>query len=642
VVLDVDPRNGGDETLEDLRAKHGALPETPGSLTGGGGAHHLFAYPADVSKVKSGAIGRGLDCKADGGYIVAPPSLHASGRSYHWEALSMPEDVALAPLPDYLAALVVERAPAVEIGPSGSASLSLLGQAFIAAGLWIRSEPSGDRARVKCPWESEHTSGAAGDGSTVIFGPKPGSGMGWFHCSHSHCTGRSLADVHAALGADTLDRAHIACVAQGLNAAGANVDPSADWMARLIRETKGGKNSKRSRVTASQANANTILGNDPRWTGVLAYDELGSAIRKLVPPPWGPDEQPSTEAELRGEWEEIDTARAIAWCTREWGVSFSREQIGLAVRHVAGRASFHPVRAYFESLAWDGVPRIDAWLATYLAADGPAEYLARVGAWWLISAVARTYSPGCQVDSMLILQGGQGIGKSTAARILGGAWFSDTRLDLASKDAFLSLRGRLIVELAELADVNRVESDRVKAFASSPADWFRPPYAAQNVSFPRRCVFIGTTNAEVYLRDETGGRRFWPVRAVSLAADELRRDRDQLWAEAVARYRAGARWYPTTREEVAACKVEQDDRAIVDEWDTKIALWIRRENRTETTVGEVLSSVIGLSIEKWTKADQTRVGIALTRMGWRQARTVVSGARVRMYSAPAEAANEAA
>ena len=157
-------------------------------------------------------------------------------------------------------------------------------------------------------------------------------------------------------------------------------------------------------------------------------------------------------------------------------------------------------------------------------------------------------------------------------------WFSDELADLGTKDAAQDLRGKWIVELGELSALNRGAVERVKAFMSRRVDHYRPSYGTRSQDFPRQCVFIGSTNADAYLGDETGGRRFWPVKVGAIDLDALKRDRDQLWAEAVAAYRADEKWWLDKETEKAAA-VEQGDRRIVDPWEWRILGLVRRTGR---------------------------------------------------------------
>lgn len=209
VVLDVDPRNGGEDSLEGLRLQHGPLPPTVQSRTGGGGDHYLFAYPPLPvgDRIQSGKFLAGLDLKADGGYIVAPPSVHASGRAYAWEASSVPGEVPFAPPPAWLLEGRAAR-PAVQGGaPSGVLEESFLYRVFLAAG-WLGDRIDSARVSVRCPWATDHTSEpGARDTSSVLFAPSGDRTLGWFHCSHSHCAGRSIEDVLAAAPAEAVQRA---------------------------------------------------------------------------------------------------------------------------------------------------------------------------------------------------------------------------------------------------------------------------------------------------------------------------------------------------------------------------------------------------------------------------------------------------
>ncbi len=165
-----------------------------------------------------------------------------------------------------------------------------------------------------------------------------------------------------------------------------------------------------------------------------------------------------------------------------------------------------------------------------------------MGSRWLRSAVARTFRPGARADCCLILEGPQGICKSTALRTLAGEYCTDERADLGSKDAAMQTRGVWTIELSELDGLSHSEVARIKAFMTRKTDRFRLPYGMRLVESPRQCVFAGTVNHSTYLRDETGGRRFWPITCGRIDVDELARDRDQLWAEAKERFATGAVW----------------------------------------------------------------------------------------------------
>jgi predicted P-loop ATPase len=168
--------------------------------------------------------------------------------------------------------------------------------------------------------------------------------------------------------------------------------------------------------------------------------------------------------------------------------------------------------------------------------------------------------PGCKNDCALILEGPQGLKKSTALRVLGEPWFTDDIADIGSKDAQLQIRGAWIIEWSDLDAMSRVDISKVKAFMSRAIDRFRPPYGHRLVELPRESVFAGTTNSDSYLRDVTGARRFWPVRCGVIDIDSLKQDRDQLWAEAVVRFRDGASWWLEKQFLVEAAEMEQAER----------------------------------------------------------------------------------
>lgn len=219
-----------------------------------------------------------------------------------------------------------------------------------------------------------------------------------------------------------------------------------------------------------------------------------------------------------------------------------------AAELVAVKHSFHPVRNYLNALAWDGTPRLDTWLSYYLGverlnAKAPigGDYVDAIGRMFLISAVARIFEPGCQCDYALVLEGEQGNLKSSACTVLGGPWFSDHLPDLHAneKDVSQHLNGKWIIEIPELSALLKADAAAIKSFISRRVERYRRSYGRRDMFEPRQCIFIGTTNEATYLRDPTGGRRFWPVKVLSVDLAALRHDRDQLWVEAVHRYRQG-------------------------------------------------------------------------------------------------------
>jgi predicted P-loop ATPase len=291
----------------------------------------------------------------------------------------------------------------------------------------------------------------------------------------------------------------------------------------------------------------------------------------------------------------------------------SVEIAGLAVQTVAKGNCYHPVRNYLNSLTWDGTSRLDGWLSLYLGVV-PSPYVAAVGARFLISAVARIYEPGAKADCALILEGAQGLMKSTALRALAGDFFTDDIAELGTKDAALQTRGAWIIEIPELDSMGRVDVSKVKSFISRSSDRFRPPYGKRLIDSPRQCVFAGSVNHSAYLRDETGARRFWPVACERILIEELKRDRDQVWAEATAQYRKGQPWWLDTPELVVAASQEQASRYESDPWEELVARWI--EDRPSVSIEEALRECIRKEQASWTQADKNRLARCLTALGW--------------------------
>jgi predicted P-loop ATPase len=377
-------------------------------------------------------------------------------------------------------------------------------------------------------------------------------------------------------------------------------------------------------VKPALANAITALRMAPEWAGVLEFNEFAHATVIQKPAPWM-----KADSECGRPWIETDDILTAEWLQHN-GIFVSSVIASQAVETVAREHRIHPVKVYLEGLQWDGKSRLRTWLSEYLGVD-VSPYAAAVGSRWMISAVARVFAPGCKADCCLILEGGQGIGKSTALRILSQPWFTDEISDLGSKDAALQAGGAWVIELAELDSMSRADISNVKAFMSRGTDRFRPPYGKRLITAPRQCVFAGSVNHGTYLRDETGGRRFWPVQCKTPKADvdALAEVRDQLWAEAVTMYFDGKPWWLDSVTLNQDATEEQAERYEDDPWDELILAWV--DDRESVSLTEILMSCLEKKKDQWNQADKNRIARCLRAHGWERYNSGRRGARQWRY-----------
>jgi len=356
-------------------------------------------------------------------------------------------------------------------------------------------------------------------------------------------------------------------------------------------------------------------------------------------PAFGPD-YAGESREYPAEVGDEDAIRMVTWLEREWKIRVSASATAQAISVASRQHSHHPVKDYLDGLTWDGTPRLGSWLHDHLGV-GVSAYASNVGTWWMISAVARIFKPGCKADHVLIFEGEQGLCKSGALGVLGGAWFTDELPDLSDKDARQQLRGIWIVEMPELSTLGRSGVAVAKKFFAQSTDRYRPSFGTKARNYPRQCIFAGSVNEHGYLQDPTGNRRFWPV-LVTRRADlpALRLVRDQLWAEAVYLYHEGHAWWPNTQEQEEDCTMEQEDRYQGDAWESLISVYLDRASEP-THAGLVLGHAIQLKPEKWDRHAQTRVGMALARLGWARGRqTMVRGQRIVPWWPPGTSVDE--
>lgn len=660
VVLDVDIRHGGDDSLHDLIQKHGALPHTAEALTGGGGRHFFFKHPGREIRNSAGKLGSGLDIRGDGGYVVAPPSVHASGNQYHWEMSADPFDgTDLAPMPLWMIKLILE-------------------------------DPKSKRTAKEVP--RTVIEGGRNDALTSLAGSMRRRGM-------------SQAALEAALLAENRERCQPPLDEEEVLKIARSVAryPSAE--PPTVRQAKQGANpdaphtvdtlppappeSKPSTPPKLRVVANTAVVAEPDTShlvikpptedeATLRVDADYAAVCSLMR-----FEQTSMQIfEGRLEWNEMlmaptvnrkslsqqDRARVrermqvlMKSADSSKPVKFAREDVQEAIDQVAHEKSYHPVRDYLMRLEWDQISRINSLSSTVLDIEQTTLNHAMLRR-FMIGAVARVMRPGCKADNVLILHGEQGIRKSTFFAVLAGAgedWFSDSAIDLQNKDSYMALRRCWILEWAELESMQRArDSEAVKSFLSSRIDHFRPPYGRGMISVPRASVIVGTTNKRDFLTDLTGNRRYWILTVRDhINVGALFAQRDQLWAEAVALYREAFtcesckprlsnndrcdkhKWWLTDDEDASLRRIQRSYQQE-DAWEELVETWINDSTmhitndgqRLPITMSRVLNGAVKKMPGQWAKGDEIRVGRILKRLGYERASKVTTDDGRREYT----------
>ena len=358
----------------------------------------------------------------------------------------------------------------------------------------------------------------------------------------------------------------------------------------------------------------TILETDPAMKGKIWYDEFLARFLTGNPP---------------REWKDADDLQIQLYMQRASRVhKIGREAVCGALHLMAHRNKKNCVKDWLNSLIWDKVPRCELMFSDHFgAANTP--YTQAVSRNFWVSMVARVFNPGCQVDNMIVLEGKQGIMKSSALRVIGGDWFTEQHETAMNPKAFSEIiQGKLLIEISEMDSFVRAEMTKVKQVITCVSDRFREPWAKHASDHPRQCVFAGTTNKDDWNRDETGARRFWPIQCHGMIdLEALRKNRAQYFAEAVHLFKSSTSWWLTPEE---ATKAEQDRRYQADVWSDKVEHYLNNERLGDTqwaarlsklssvTIDMVLADAIQLKTERWTRSEQMRVATILKRLGYKR------------------------
>lgn len=303
------------------------------------------------------------------------------------------------------------------------------------------------------------------------------------------------------------------------------------------------------------------------------------------------------------------------------GKEYDKRRIEEALLLVSKRKAYHPLLNYLENLVWDKNERLDYWLKWGCGVD-LNQYTMDVARKILCGAVARIYNPGCKFDYMMILEGDQGIGKSTLVEVLGGDWYINTHLaGPEKKDMVDILRTAWIVEIADLAGFSKMDIQNLKSFIDRKVDRVRLPYDKRSKDFPRQCILIGTHNPSgenQYFKDDTGNRRYWTIECRKIDIGRMKEIRDQLFAEAVVRYKAGETLYIDNNESLKILNEMHKKREVYNPWNKSIDEFLSL--KSSVTMNEVIAGAFQCNINTMNYRDlrskQTAIGIWFKKHNW--------------------------
>lgn len=361
----------------------------------------------------------------------------------------------------------------------------------------------------------------------------------------------------------------------------------------------GPTNSSNGAPFSDLNNAVRVLEMDPLLKGKIWFDEFLQRIMTIGNP------HPR-------EWRDVDDIDLTLFFQREIGLKkISTAIVSQAVMQMAFRDVRNCVKDWLEKLVWDKEPRIDHFFEDHFGAAGTPYSRAAAKNFWL-SLVARAYRPGCKVDNMIVLEGGQGIGKSRALQLIGGDWFAEQHERATDNKSFGEvLQGKWIVEISEMDAFSRAEVTSVKGVVSNASDRFRRAYGRYADDYPRRCIFVGTTNKDDWNRDETGARRFWPIRCGEIDGASIASLREQFCAEAATRFKAGESWWEMPEDET---REQQDERYDADLWLEPISVFLGL--RQSVTVNEIISDCLQMKSAEVKGTEGHRIGRCLRALGW--------------------------
>lgn len=599
LVIDVDPRNfkPGDKPLARLSQKYSLDPKKCVVVrTGSGGNHIYFKKPANIAIRENLDAYPGIEFKSKGRQVVGVGSIHPETKKPYL-LVSGSFDA----IPDAPAELIDEiRASRPKKKHSDSAPVVQENgddvNRFVE--FCLQAEPAiegamGDQQTYKVACEGRNLGLKPETVLTIMF---------------THYSPRCVPSwAYNDLKVKVQNAYQYAAGEAGQKQPETDFTPVQVQMMKMKWDVANGVKTK----TIGNVVNYLVLQN------ALAFDEFAGQVVKIKALPWE-----DKDVKLGGQWSDGDSIEAKYWLQTEHKLSVQTKLVDEAVFKASKFKIIHPIRDYLKGLTWDGTPRLDKWLIDYLGCEDSL-YTREISKNTLLQAVVRIFRPGCKADHVLILEGAQGIGKSTVVQILGGEYYADIIVDPHSRDTVDAMRGAWILEFSEMEVTRRADAEALKAFITRTTDRCRLAYGKRSVDYPRQCIFIGTINPNAmgeYLVDDSGNRRMWPVTATIIRLDALKRDRDQLWAEAYARFKSGAVSWIEDKHVLREAFEEQEKRRSSDPWTDVIAEYLET-NEVAVKYGLITAKDLwtyalkGQEVQ-FQRIHAHRIGNCLRSLGW--------------------------
>lgn len=642
LVIDNDPRRhvDGVDSLARLLSDIGGGVATYVVFTGGGGHHIYYRIPAGTAVPASLSEYPGIDFKTVGGQVVGPGSRHHSGNLYTVKGNHHPGTVAQAPqgLLDLFARSSSAK-PKKEVAPRETKETPKANDSdsnkqrftnFLKTAKLAIDGQGGDNLTYRTAAVG-HDLGLSEDATCALMARH------W----NERCSPPWEEDELRAKVAHAYRYARGAIGNKNVETQFTPIE-DARTQVDLGEFGNGEPVTKEEKLWWTRNAAGKILkcfGNtctylahpDYGLRGIFGFNQFAQRVEFLKPGPWHNGDKPKRGAPVQ----DSDLARMRAYLAQKEGYDAANQDLVDAMVDQAHKRKFHPVREYLAGLTWDKTPRIDQWLIDYCGAeDDEHGFVRAVSRKVLCAAVARAFVPGIKFDYVLVMEGAQGLGKSSICNILGGEWFADFKMNAGEKDTVQMMQGKWIVEMADLHVARQTDLDTLKSFLTRQVDQARFAYGRLAGEYPRQGIFIATYNPGpdgTYLKDDTGNRRWWPVRCHGVPPGSKHFDfrglsavRDQLFAEALSKWRGGERLYmDTTALDTAATKAQAERHAEAP-WAERVGQWIAEQDLNVQTRAEFYTSrdiwvnaMQGLD-SRFGRREQLECARAMKELGWSQ------------------------